>query len=671
MVPTSGYEHYCVDSSGNNVCEIECVSEIFDVEVAGGEASISVVGSAPAGWTGPGSAITERPDRFVVPTQIKGYDIGPANCAVTPGSSNCGNWEGAKVRVRVTDSDGGGIGERLVRPEVLHFPPTIEFDVLQVSADEVSKTYTCPSTMYPKCYFNKLNGVIVTTRDAPTSASADPAGYLSSKQHMFHIFSPFLIVRQDLAGTDADGYATMDFIFPHGNPGEYTVIFGAGGSGVSYSKPVTMFVENELDAITIVSEPMASELVNATAPGERYPSPTVSMLKANGDPLRYYRAAATFVDDDGNVAPILLDIGSTPYENLIGLALTRPSASNGYANMQYPIAVDAVDGCYRMKFSMYHCGVDGSACPSAAYATGGYNTKGVTSAVTTSKWCFTNAGAVISFAEEPSDVATPAVPLASSPKLQLTANFENILMDTLGIAVFLVVPYSLKQSADFADVLGVLQLNKCNVDINSLENAACDFNVENASSVLTERLDQELTGNTDSASTFYNEEVVPASLRWLYAQATLAGNLCVYKNFKPIFGPCTSRMTKQKIEPSEFSRYDRYVSGRLNTEYKYNATFEGFSWNKGLNGALLQLQAARPLHAFFPSNPLVYSLNEDAPTSKIQLRLEPTDIHIALQPRRFIAVGDLFEVRVKVTIGSGTPLPFTTVTPTSLAASAR
>ena len=107
----------------------------------------------------------------------------------------------------------------------------------------------------------------------------------------------------------------------------------------------------------------------------------------------------------------------------------------------------------------------------------------------------------------------------------------------------------------------------------------------------------------------------------------------MYKKFKPIFGPCTSKMTKRKIEPSEFSRYDRYVNGRLNTEYTYNATFEGFSWDKGLNGALLQLQAARPLHAFFPSNPDVYALNEDAPTSKIQLRLEPNDIHITLQPR--------------------------------------
>ena len=164
-----------------------------------------------------------------------------------------------------------------------------------------------------------------------------------------------------------------------------------------------------------------------------------------------------------------------------------------------------MDGCYRINFP-YHCGrrFGESICRVAA----GWSTL-ASSRQSRRPSELTSAGSVISFIEDPSDVATPAVPLAASPKLQLMSNFENTLIDTLGIAVFLMVPYSLKQSADFAEVLGVLQLNKCNVDINSLEEASCDFNVENATSVLSERVDQQLKGEQEGSDVFYNEEVVP------------------------------------------------------------------------------------------------------------------------------------------------------------------
>lgn len=233
--------------------------------------------------------------------------------------------------------------------------------------------------------------------------------------------------------------------------------------------------------VQVVSEPTEAQLAVNFAPGEPFPTPVLKLTgpdAANPQPIPYYQVSARFVDDNGEVAPVLLDVGRENFDNIIGSSLTNVSGADGLVQWSNAMAIDAVDGCYRMQFLFAPCGGDNdeyrTACPMVEnLQTQGYFggvdattniLRPVMSAPTTREWCFSNKGVQFSMKGVLSSTTTPGVNLPEAPVMRVTMPYKNEIVVDGGLLVGFLMPYSIKRNS-------ALVLSDNITAFNSLSNA--------------------------------------------------------------------------------------------------------------------------------------------------------------------------------------------------------
>lgn len=338
------------------------------------------------------------------------------------------------------------------------------------------------------------------------------------------------------------------------------------------------------------------------------------------------------------------------------------SNDNGLVQWTNAMVVDAVDGCYRMQFVYAACGGerDGpyrSACPTVEELQpsgyfGGVDANPnildpVLSKPTDRKWCFSSKGTQYSMQGVMSSTTTPGVNFPSTPVMQLTIPYKNEYVVDQGFFVGFLVPYSIKRNSALTRSTNISAVASSSSAL--LSSAAAG----KAGAVL------DVTDELSAASATPDEIIAPED-RFYYAMNTLSGNLCIWFDGKPVYGRCKKALVTTEVSP-DASQTDP-ATGEAVREYVVEAPFDQFQWNRGVNGELMQLIPARPVNFYFYQNQAAVEPMEDSePSEKVQLRLEAATIAITLQPRQIVEVGGLFEVRVKVTIASGAPLPFVNV----------
>lgn len=151
---------------------------------------------------------------------------------------------------------------------------------------------------------------------------------------------------QYMSGSDQTGQLFFGARAPTSGIFSFTLdVFGVR------SKPLVFSVASLAGKLTIVRQPSAITQIPELVGNFLRVMPEVRVLDPDNRPLAGYRVTANAVNDDGSPAPVLLDLVDDETTNLAGFRSSLPSRLTGIAEFTKMVFVEALSGCFRLRFS--------------------------------------------------------------------------------------------------------------------------------------------------------------------------------------------------------------------------------------------------------------------------------------------------------------------------------
>mmetsp|Transcript_26133 Transcript_26133/g.56679 ORF Transcript_26133/g.56679 Transcript_26133/m.56679 type:complete len:1722 (-) Transcript_26133:12-5177(-) len=592
----------------NISCSIECVSEEFMVEVESPVASIAIETSESDSDSDTGLEMTVTAEGYRISTPFTPYALTRKYSA---------------LNITIRDANGSAVQGANV---------DIEFEQVPSSLGLGWKTglVTCPSVQTPLCYL-QLNNETQTIEPVYEAVPEEPDD-LFVGSFPFTKYS-FIGCLQSPGGSDENGNLLVQCVVYAGAPGQYTMSLG---NGFVKSLPITYFVPNAVAKIEVVAEEaekpeeyswqtVEEDGTTFYLSGNPIPGPVLKLVDSEGKPVRGYQVTAWLVDDGGFDAPVLLDATPKKHSPVIGNVIRFSSISGPDGIVRYStnsgqnqiIPLDAMKGCYRYQFGIFPCGEGGNALSNTCSISDFKDSYPVISSVLERRVCVMSAWQ-LSISQEPSDTVGMQQRFQQPPGFVMQTTAPSLL-NKIGMGMLVVVPARITDPLEETGLFG-----------------------GRANRALLKAIRK---------TTRQDGEDIPPENRFDEAKA-LRRNACIWFERKVIFGRCGSVVTS--------------VVGDAESEavYRTTITFDNLQFNTGLDQQEFSLAAAAG-SVIIPELVMTPEDKEQqfSPrTLSVEVSSVAANVIFVTEPPQNVEVGKLFLMRVRVSIKSGGPLPFATVT---------